>query len=111
MMTSGEVIEVDGLALDLGGVRNQAVGGTAIQPEVTFDQAVQLALLGRRRLTVQRDHVNQQRGGRKPVIAIAECAIPGMRGHNVGDELAQAVEHRILPKTMKPRGAAATSII
>jgi hypothetical protein len=47
--------------------------------------------------------VNQQRGRRQPVITVTECAVLGMGSNNVGDELAQAVEHKVLPKSMKPR--------
>ncbi|WP_164936458.1 MULTISPECIES: hypothetical protein [Bradyrhizobium] len=49
--------------------------------------------------------MDQQRGGRQPIIAVTERAVLILRGDNVGDELAQAVEHKILPKSMQPRGA------
>src|SRR5581483_4055280 len=96
--------EVDRLTLNLGGIRDQPVRGATVQLEMPFDQTVQLALLGLRRLAVQRNHMDQQRGRRQPVVAVAEGAVLGLGGNNVGDELTQAVEHKVLPKSMMPRG-------
>lgn len=69
------MVEIDRLAFDLGRICDQPVRGAAIEPEMAFDQAVQLALLGRRRLAVQRHHVDQQRRRSQAIIAVGERAI------------------------------------
>ena len=48
---------------------------------------------------------------RQPIVAVVEGAVSRLRGNDVSDELAQAVEHKVLPRSMKPREAAATCII
>jgi hypothetical protein len=75
---------------------------------VTFDQTVELAPFGLRWLAIQRNHVNEQRRRRKTIISLAENAILILSGNHLGDELAQSVQHSILPKlgaTMPPGGS------
>ena len=74
---AGEMIEIDRLALDQRGRGDQLVGGAGIELEAGFDQAVQLALLDRGGLAVERDDVDQQRGRREPVVGLVEGALLG----------------------------------
>jgi hypothetical protein len=92
------VIEIDRLAFDQRCRRDQLIGGAAIESEAALDQAVQLALLALGRLAVERDHMDQKRGGRQLVAVVVEGALAiSMGRHNIGNELAQSVEHRFLP--------------
>src|SRR5438046_8121521 len=105
---TGEVIEIDRLALDQRRGRNQLIRGTGIKPEAAFDQAMKLALFGIRRLAVDRNDVNQQRRRRQTIAGIVKCPMLVRDGrNNVGNELAQSVQHYFLPKSFLVSLAAA----
>src|SRR5579883_248874 len=97
---AGEMIEIDGLALDQSRGLDQLVGSAGIEPESALNQAVQLAPLDFGRLSVKRDHMDQKRGRGQLVAIVVEGAVTvGMGRYDIGNELAQSVQHRVLPQS------------
>src|SRR6266404_2360852 len=88
------MIEIDGFALGPRRRRDQPVGGAGIEPKTAFEQAMKLALFQVGRLAVERNDVNQKRRRRQAIAGIVKGLIL-MRGggNNVGDELAESVQH------------------
>ena len=83
------MIEIDRLALDQRGGRDQLIRSARIEPEMAFKQAVKLALLDRRWLAVERDDVNQKRRRRQAIAGVVELTIAMRAGRNhIGNELA-----------------------
>ena len=89
----GETIKIDRVALGASCRRNQLVGHAAIELEAGFDQAVQLAFLDGRRLAVERDDVDQQRGCSEAIIGLVKGPRLRVRRNDIGDELAKSVQH------------------
>ena len=83
------MIEIDRLALDQRGRRDQLIGGARIKREVAFQQTVKLALLHVGWFAVDRDDVDQKRRRREAKARIVKTPI-AMRGrrNNFGNELA-----------------------
>ena len=91
------MIEIDRVTFDPRRRMDQSVCGAGIELKPGFDQAVQLALLDRGGLAVERDDMNQQRRRRQTISGIVERAILiRTGGDNVGNELAKSVEHQHL---------------
>src|SRR5882672_11075406 len=86
---AGEMIEIDRLALDPRRGGYQLIRGTGIEPETGFKQPMQLPLFNVGWFAVERNDVNQQRGGRQTIPGIVKCPILMRAGrNNVGNELA-----------------------
>src|SRR5579872_216888 len=88
-----EMIEVDRLTFDQRCGCDQFVGGSGIEPEAAFDQAMQLAFFDLGRFAVERDDVDKQGGGGQNITGIVEITRLAPGRNDIGDELTQSVEH------------------
>ncbi len=69
---AGEVIEVDRLVLGFGRLGDQNIGGGVVEVETPLDDGMKLVPLGLREVAVDRRGMNEQRGGREPVVVLRE---------------------------------------
>src|SRR5262249_51457825 len=73
---------------------DQAIGGARVELKALFKQRVQLLCFGVSRLAVERDQVNEQAGGREPIIVVSERApLVVVSGGQLGNEVTKAFQH------------------
>src|SRR3954469_9112472 len=67
-----KMIEIDRLALNQSCGRDQPIRRSPIKPETAFDQSMKLAPFVLRRFTIDRNDVDQKRGGCQPISVVIE---------------------------------------
>src|SRR5262249_26207359 len=94
---AGEMIEVDRFLFGLGRLGDEGASPRVVEAEAALQDRMQAAALDLRHAAIDHGGMHEEGGRRQPIVALLESARMLVAATELGDELLESLEHRVVP--------------